>query len=585
MYHLLVAISLIITQKYLGDEQLKKSVESKYESSLKKDFTNKTDGKSKISEVAGNPKAKNKITIAQDVKSNKDIIIFDDKKLGETQDGSVKKIDKDFAINKTNTASSETTQDILENLRKEEEKRNKELKTLVNQDLESLGLDVIDEDFATVKHNDNKKTANSDTSVTKDNLNNKATVLIKEEDTKKSEINSDNLKAELSPTVIIPTKDTAVATDNVMKADNKVLPKNKVDELPILEVKDEVKGKAISLKDADKKAENIKKDEKAEGGVVDNVVESIRSVKDKIAKSFSNDPEGNKKIEKSQDSSYDPAKENEQAEKIVALQLKQKKENDLRQARRDRKKIKLDELRKEYLEEFSQSFAVEDDQGFGVPQKKILPRFIVHSIPDELLDRNKSMKNKHLPNIITPVENINFMFEAIAKNQMDSFRSLYHLVKNPNIKNSKGDTILIFSILTQRYEAVAFLLANGANPNLKNKLGYTPLNVAIEMSDYVAVELLTQMGADINLVDNFGVNYLMQATRVGYFPIVDFLVEKGIDVTKTDNNGFSAIDIAVKSDDQILTKYLTRYGAKKNQDRYYQATDKTLVEGLQNRLE
>ncbi len=226
------------------------------------------------------------------------------------------------------------------------------------------------------------------------------------------------------------------------------------------------------------------------------------------------------------------------------------------------KRLKLAKLRKEYLDEFALNLESGVNNKFTIPPKKVLPRFIGYNVPRPLLERPKSQANKHHPNLPNRQENIDFAFQAIARDKNDNFRALFNLINDPNIRNAKGDTFLTFAILMQRYEIVSFLLANGANPDLRNSLGYTPMNIAIEMQDSGSVSLLTNMGADIKFADYFGVNYLMQAVRVGSLPIVEFFIRRGVDINAIDEIGLTALDIAYRSQKEVIAQYLRNSGAK-----------------------
>ncbi|MCE3254750.1 MAG: uncharacterized protein K0R25_244 [Rickettsiaceae bacterium] len=204
-------------------------------------------------------------------------------------------------------------------------------------------------------------------------------------------------------------------------------------------------------------------------------------------------------------------------------------------------------------------------------------------VPPPLLNRFRGDENKHHPLIMSNSEKVELMFKAIAENKIDWFNALFALVKDANIKNSAGESLLTFAVLMRRYDAVSSLLSKGADPDLSNDLGYTPLNIAIEMGDYKAVSILVEMGAKVDLVDNLGRTYLMQSSRVGSLPITDLLVSKGIDVNATDRNGTTALAIAYKHKKDIIAKYLLKHGAKSFIKKGYEEDESSMIDDLFNK--
>lgn len=627
MYHLLIALSLIVAQNYIDKNNVKQVILEKYEENLQNpetDFAHQQQPESKKNKKKETPEIEN-IDEIIDIAQGEDIIevpqiptekIQEEVKKLEQKDEKITEFDlknlekpkiiqnivqkEEKTLEETKKPKSDfkSAQNLLDDLRKKEDAKQKELDKLVKEDLESLGLDIVDEDFTNASDQNNNDFA----SVTKDKKEAKTVQNIEKEEEKtvQNQDSPDNL----------PDVQNMIAQEKAKK--NVPLSEKQLEEFSNLAPK--LPKSAQNSEKKNRKTEKAQNKENKENteetSVVDSVADSIKSVTDKIAKSFikdsSNDAQENitnltqeeksKKSKKAKtakkatkaakEKAKIAAKKKAQAERkkrrIATQKLKKKRENAILKALEKRKRLILAKLRKEYIDDFRNHVVLKDTENFGIPEKKILPRFIVYSLPKELLNRNKNRTNQHHPNIITPVEYANFMFESVASNRMDDFRSLFKVIRDPDIKNTKGDTVLIFAILMQKYEAITFLLANGANPNLPNKLGYTPLNVAIEMGDYISVELLLALGGDINYVDDFGENYLMQATRVGYYPVVDLLIEKGINVNKLDLAGFSAIDVAIKHNDKILTKYFKRLGAQKNNIEY-QRRRMTLIEQLQNR--
>jgi ankyrin repeat protein len=88
-----------------------------------------------------------------------------------------------------------------------------------------------------------------------------------------------------------------------------------------------------------------------------------------------------------------------------------------------------------------------------------------------------------------------YEFEAIA-NYL-SIRS-----NNPNLENSKGQTILSIYILRENLKFASKLISRGSNINYVNKMGLTVLHMAVEKKKPIKViEWLIQEGANPHIED------------------------------------------------------------------------------------
>ncbi len=472
--------------------------------------------------------------------------------------------------------SNEEQGDVLEILRKKEQDQEKELAKISKQDIESLGLDIVDDDFASTKVLSIKDTEEKEEK-DEDNF----STLGNNKITKEKKIKDVEEKTETSQDILLDKdkKQIKDKKDDIKKIGLIAQIGSLDDDIISEDLSSDFKD---SKKTKEESSNKIFKDDRSQDdkNIIESVGDSLSKAKDKISKTFGINQNDKKKSldakngnSKEENTRAEADVEIVDKERIEAEEIKRKENEELERLRHERAMILMEErekkkqktlikLRKEYLDVFSKNLEIGVNKNYTIPKKKVLPRFISYPTPAPLLKRAKSFKNKHHPDIVTKEENIKLMFTAISQDRIDDFEALFKIVNDPNLRNSYGDTLLIFSLLMQKHEAVSFLLANRANPNLKNKLGYTPLNVAIELADYISVEMLVNMGANINFSDYFGMNYLMQSVKVGYFPIIDFLVQKGLDVNIVDNAGFTALDIAYRDKKELIVKYLRLYGAK-----------------------
>ncbi len=474
-------------------------------------------------------------------------------------------------------------QDLISQLKKQTALEEEALKP----DLESLGLDKIDD----VQNSLMAQKPSVPVSPTPQNPN------VPLGDDILSQLQNTASNAAKS-SAVKPEKELATKTDSTVKSEEKNKPKaadiKKIDpRLPVIatttETKEEVAKKeepkdqpVVETQVADKgtpveePAKPESKDSKL-SGLISKPLEKIKGLMGKKSEEKPQDvakTTGDKAEEKVADKEEkkDKTPKNKKEPKVLTAEEKERIE------KRKQQQIALAELKQrqkaEKIENLRQKYLQKDDSDIYngitnyqiissiVPKEKVPPKFLNSEIAPPLLIRYKSPDNKHHPAIVSNAEKIDFMFKAVAENRIDEFNALYSQIKNPNIKNSYGDTLLTLAVLMRRHDAISSLLAKGANPDAKNDLGYTPLNIAIEMADYKAAETLIDMGAKVNLIDELGRTYLMQSSRVGSLQITDLLIRKGVDVNAEDRNGVTALAIALKYKKDIIAKYLLKYGAK-----------------------
>jgi ankyrin repeat protein len=68
----------------------------------------------------------------------------------------------------------------------------------------------------------------------------------------------------------------------------------------------------------------------------------------------------------------------------------------------------------------------------------------------------------------------------------------------PNLRNDKGDTLLMLASYHGRHETARVLMEHGADPELANDRGQTPLAAAAYQGNAEMVRLLLELGAAVN---------------------------------------------------------------------------------------
>ena len=507
--------------------------------------------------------------------------------------------------------------DALKKLQERVKKQEEIIDKAAVGDLESLGLDIVDDkqeqteedDFAT--KDDNKKDQEPK------QINDQQKVA---EDVKADEKEPDNNKD------IQEQKDNQTQTQIQAQKEEKDLDANITDNKPDLpQLKDSTNSSKVEEKNKtepaleqknnppieDAKSKPEEKTQNEDSGKNESIVSSTFKKASNLINIVKSKTDQKDKDEEKKEEKDDKEKSKDDAVKKEDKDVKEEKKDDSKESekqkeleeRLERKRAeeerkqaekleKLNRLREEYITKSGQYEDEEYESEYMrryskmskiVPKKKELPRFVNYDIPQLLLNRYQGYSNRHHPIILTYKEKVDLMFQAISEGREDDFNALYKLINQPNIKNDQGDTLLTFSVLLQKYAIIASLLSNGADPDIPNKLGYTPLNIAIELLDYKSVVLLIDLGANINFTDALGRSYLMQAARIGSLPIADLLVSKGVDVNLEDNNELTALDVAYRYNKEIVAEFLIKKGAKRWHGRKYREEEQSLIDELWKR--
>jgi len=114
----------------------------------------------------------------------------------------------------------------------------------------------------------------------------------------------------------------------------------------------------------------------------------------------------------------------------------------------------------------------------------------------------------------------------------------------PNLRNDKGDTLLMLASYHGHEPIVRALLDHGASPEIANDRGQTPLAGAAFKGDAAVARLLLERGADVNGCGEGGRTALMVAAMFNRVEIVELLLAHGADPKARDARGLTAQDSA-----------------------------------------
>ena len=133
----------------------------------------------------------------------------------------------------------------------------------------------------------------------------------------------------------------------------------------------------------------------------------------------------------------------------------------------------------------------------------------------------------------------------------------------PNLRNEKGDSLLMLASYHGHAETVRVLLDHGGDPELANDRGQTPLAAAAFKGDADVVRLLLERGAEIDARDqDSGATPLYNAASWGKLDVARLLVEKGADVNARNKSGKTPLAAAEENGFTEVAAFLRAHGAK-----------------------
>ncbi|MFC5462735.1 ankyrin repeat domain-containing protein [Massilia niabensis] len=116
----------------------------------------------------------------------------------------------------------------------------------------------------------------------------------------------------------------------------------------------------------------------------------------------------------------------------------------------------------------------------------------------------------------------------------------------PNLRNERGDSLLMLACYHGHPEAARALLGGGADPEILNDAGQTPLAAAAFKGDAACVSLLLAHGAGVDNAGPNGKTALMIAAMFNRVEIARLLLEHGADALVLDAAGMSIREAAAK---------------------------------------
>ena len=152
-----------------------------------------------------------------------------------------------------------------------------------------------------------------------------------------------------------------------------------------------------------------------------------------------------------------------------------------------------------------------------------------------------------------------------AKNgKLEIAKLLLENNRDPNYKDSGGDTALTLAAENGNKDVVELLLENGADKNSKNGDGDSTLILAVQNGYPAVVSILLSNGADIEAKDKKGKTAMIWAVANNDIGITTQILEKKPKVDAKNNDGWPALHIAAKNGFNEITSLLCKNGSDVN---------------------
>ena len=154
-------------------------------------------------------------------------------------------------------------------------------------------------------------------------------------------------------------------------------------------------------------------------------------------------------------------------------------------------------------------------------------------------------------------------YSAIRNNDLKHLESLVRDGADVNVKDSKGETPLMYAAVAGSPEAMRFLVDHGADVNARNEIGATAL--IWSATDLAKVRLLVDHGADVNMATKRGRTALLIAAMSDHSAdIARLLLSKGADAKARDFLKITTVRAAAFGNDTETLRMMIDAGVDVN---------------------
>ncbi|QQR49861.1 ankyrin repeat domain-containing protein [bacterium] len=154
----------------------------------------------------------------------------------------------------------------------------------------------------------------------------------------------------------------------------------------------------------------------------------------------------------------------------------------------------------------------------------------------------------------------------------DNFEELKALIANGadvHITTKNGRTLLHCATLLGNLECLRELLKHHNNINAQDHQGNTPLHLATQIDNFAyrntnCIELLLESGAELNAINHAGETPLLCAVSSGWVQAAQLLIKSGANTTIKTVTDQTITSIALKSNNEEMKLLLLATGRRKS---------------------
>lgn len=156
-------------------------------------------------------------------------------------------------------------------------------------------------------------------------------------------------------------------------------------------------------------------------------------------------------------------------------------------------------------------------------------------------------------------EMIQQLFQLVRSSDAKRLQGLFDKgFDAPNIRDGKGNTLLMLASYNEQIEMTRVLLKNGGDPQIANDMGQIPLAGAAFKGNLEMAKLLIEHGADVNAQMADGKTPLMFAAMFDRVEIINLLLENGADAALKSSDGATAQNMAKMMGAENVRKHLEK---------------------------
>ncbi|TWO15411.1 ankyrin repeat domain-containing protein [Campylobacter lanienae] len=119
-----------------------------------------------------------------------------------------------------------------------------------------------------------------------------------------------------------------------------------------------------------------------------------------------------------------------------------------------------------------------------------------------------------------------YAFDFARHNECNELEKMINAGLNPNLKNHKGDSLLMLAAYNGSFETTKMLIQKGARVDERNDRGQTPLAGVCFKGNLEIAKLLVENGADIDANNGMGLTPYSFAVMFNRADIAKYLLSK-----------------------------------------------------------